>query len=113
LPAADNAVDELVCVTAPPSPGLPMRTEMFVFDGCTWVDEADELADCWLPADWPTACTDGSSAAADPAAIAGRRTALAMNARRRRLICGFVFRSLTVRAGACRARRALMSERKS
>jgi hypothetical protein len=59
---------------------------MFLFDGCTWVDEADEVADCWLPAHWPTSCTDGPSAAAVPAAVAGRRTALAMNARRRRLI---------------------------
>jgi hypothetical protein len=86
LPAAEFAADVLLWFTAPPSPGLPMRTEMFVFDGCTWVELADELADCWLPADWPTPCTGNPSAAADPAAIAGRRTALAMNARRRRLI---------------------------
>jgi hypothetical protein len=71
---------------------------MFVFDGCIWVDVADEVADCWLAASWPLACTDGPSAAADPAVAAGSRTALAMHARRRRLMCGS-FDRLTVRAG--------------
>ena len=33
LPAADAADESLVCVTEPSSPGLMMRTEMFVFDG--------------------------------------------------------------------------------
>jgi hypothetical protein len=86
LPATDVADDPFVCVTTPPSPSLPIRTEMFVFDGWVWVEVADEFADCWLLADWPAPCTNGSSAAADPAATAGRRTAPAMNARRRRLI---------------------------
>jgi hypothetical protein len=99
LPAADVADEPLVCVTTPPFPSLPIRTEMFVFDGELWVEEADEFADCWLPAVWPSACTDGSSAAADPAATAGRRTALAMNARRRRLIWVVPSFQRTVRAG--------------
>jgi hypothetical protein len=33
LPAADLADESLVCVTEPSSPGLMMRTEMFVFFG--------------------------------------------------------------------------------
>jgi hypothetical protein len=86
LPATDVADDPFVCATTPPSPSLPIRTAMFVFEGWVWVEEADELADCWLPADWPAPCTNGSSAAADPADTAGRRTAPAMNARKRRLI---------------------------
>ena len=76
----------IVCVTTPPSPSLPIRTEMFVFEGWLWVEVADEPAVCWLLAVWPAPWTNGSSAAADPAATAGRRTAPAMNARMRRLI---------------------------
>src|SRR3954453_5707881 len=86
LPATDVADDPFVCATTPPSPGLPIRTDTFVFEGELWVEVADDPAVCWLPADWPAPCTNGSSAAADPAATAGRRTAPAMNARRRRLI---------------------------
>jgi hypothetical protein len=33
LPATDVADDPFVCATTPPSPGLPIRTETFVFEG--------------------------------------------------------------------------------
>jgi hypothetical protein len=51
VPAAEVASELLVCVTEPSSPGLMMRTAMFWFCGCDWVELADESADCWLAAD--------------------------------------------------------------
>jgi hypothetical protein len=38
--AAAAALDVLLCVTAPSSPGLSTRTDAFLFVGCTWVDVA-------------------------------------------------------------------------
>src|SRR4029453_6563734 len=96
LPAPEAPDHPLVCVTTPPLPSLPIRTEMFVFEGWLWVEVADEPAVCWLLADGPAPCTNGSPPPADPAATAGRRTAPAMNARRRRLIWVSFLRSMTV-----------------
>ena len=112
LPATDVADDPFVCATTPPSPGLPIRAEMFVFEGELWVEVADEPAVCWLLADWPAPWTKGSSAAADPAATAGRRRHRDEREETSSHM-GWFLRSMTVRCRAFRARRALVSERRS
>src|SRR5215210_6471752 len=56
LPAADSASDSLLCSTSPPSPGLKMRTEMFVLVGLVCVDSASDDAS-WLESFFcPIAC---------------------------------------------------------
>src|SRR5689334_16356098 len=50
LPAAERAVDELDCVTAPSSPLLLMRTGELVLLAQHCVESADESADCLFPA---------------------------------------------------------------
>ena len=61
LPAAEAADELLVCVTAPPSPGLPIRTDTFVFEGATWVEVAEELEQVVRTDTVPGICLPGGS----------------------------------------------------
>ena len=45
---AASAAEVLLCFTSPLSPGLSTRTEMFWFEGFSWVDSACEEASCSL-----------------------------------------------------------------
>jgi hypothetical protein len=79
LPAIAAAPAAFVCVTAPLSPELKIRTSTLRLLGATWVAFAEESADCSLPDCCPEICV-GACAAAVPAPKPSRSRSAASNA---------------------------------
>src|SRR4051794_10372574 len=83
--APDFALELLLWLTLPLSPGLSTRTEMFSLLGSICVDFAPEVADCMLLASCPAVCSPNDEAEA-AAGIAPRSSIPTISARRRHLM---------------------------
>jgi hypothetical protein len=74
-------------VTAPSSPGLSTRTEMFWFEGFTWVALDPAIAAWLVSADCVAAWTGTESSANAVVELAARTARATMSATKNRLIC--------------------------